>query len=205
MSENRIRLPLDCDAWYQPGFLAPSAAQSLYDEIFDHYPITDKRIPMADGSEHIAETGSYIFTDAELTSHDALPPVWGGRAPWFDALARIRERIADATGVRFRVARCIYYRDGSEGVDFHRDLPAYGDTRRIASLSLGAEREFVLRRVDDEAQRHALRLAPGSLLYMGEGSQQRYEHALPHDPECAAPRINITFRCYGWEASADGG
>ena len=28
-------------------------------------------------------------------------------------------------GIRFQVARCVYYQDGSEGMGFHTDLPAY--------------------------------------------------------------------------------
>ena len=104
-----------------------------------------------------------------------------------------------ATGVKFQVARCIYYQDGSEGVDFHQDLPAYGDTDEIVSLSRGAERDSVLRDVADSDDRFSIRLASGSLLFMGEGTQENYEHALPHDENCHQPRLNLTLSKYGWE------
>lgn len=193
------QLPLNCRAFYHAGFLSEHEASVLFDEITTGFDVTNRIVKMQDGSENIAETGSFIFTDPELTPFEALPEVWGGRAAWTDSLADIRERIAVATGVKFQVARCIYYQDGSEGMDFHRDLPAYGNTDEIASLSLGAERDFVLRDVADSENRLSIRLASGSLLFMGEGTQENYEHALPHDENCHHPRLNLTFRKYGWE------
>jgi alkylated DNA repair dioxygenase AlkB len=190
-------LPLKCQATYFANFLSEAAAVELFDEIVCGFDVTNKIMKMYDGSEHTAETGSYIFADAELTSYSALPEVWGGRSEWTDSLATIRDNITRQTGVRFQVVRCIYYRDGSEGVDFHQDFPAYGNTNEIASLSLGAEREFLLRNVSDHEDRYSIRLASGSLLFMGEGTQQRYEHALPHDKSCHSPRLNLTFRKFG--------
>ena len=55
---------------------------------------------------------------------------------------------------------------------FHRDLPAYGDTSAIASLSLGAEREFIFRKTTNPDERFAIPLISGSLLFMGKGCQE---------------------------------
>lgn len=192
-------LPIQCKAFYRADFLTSPDADALFSEILAGFDVTNRRVRMPDGTEHIAETGSYIFADENLTSFDALPQVWGGRSPWTGSLRRVRDRIEEETGVRFQVARCVYYKDGSEGVDFHRDLPAYGSTGAIASLSLGAEREFVFRSTADPAERYSMRLLPGSLLFMGEGCQERYEHALPRDERCTKPRLNLTFRKYGWD------
>ena len=192
-------LPLKTHATYDAEFLGKDEAAALFDEIVNGFDVTDKRVRMVDGNEFIAETASYIFTDAELTSFDKLPEVWGGRSPWTESLAAIRARILEATGVDFQVARCVYYRDGSEGVDFHQDLPAYGDTSEIASLSLGAPRVFVMREQDNTDEQFSIELAPGSLLFMGQGCQDVYEHGLPHDPDCHEPRLNLTFRRFGWD------
>jgi len=100
--------------------------------------------------------------------------------------------------VNFQVARCAYYANGSEGMDFHSDQPAYGDTSAIASLSLGVEREFVFRDIRS-GELYCLRLQPGSLLFMGQGCQEKYEHALAKDETCATPRLNLTFRKFGWD------
>lgn len=191
-------LPLNCTAFYRANFLDPTEALALFHEIITEFDVTNKVVKMADGGEHRAETGSYIFADPELTSFDALSEVWGGRSPWTTSLAHVRDRIEAEVGIRFPVARCIYYQDGSEGVDFHRDLPAYGSTATIASLSLGAERDFVFRSVADPNERFTIRLSSGSLLLMGEGCQELYEHSLPRDASCREARLNLTFRLYGF-------
>jgi hypothetical protein len=192
-------LPLRCEAYYLADFLSGVEAEALFSEILFGFDVTDGRIRMSDGTEHDGEIGGYIFADPELTSFKALPEVWGQRSPWTDSLALVRDRINEQTGVRFRVARCAYYKDGSAGTDFHSDLPAYGSTSAIASLSLGAEREFVFRSTSDAAERFSIRLSPGSLLFIGEGCQELYEHALLRDERCGKPRLNLTFRRYGWE------
>lgn len=192
-------LPIDCEAYYLPDFLKPEESEALYAEIVDGYDVTNKRIKMVDGSDYVAETGTYFFVDADLTSYEALPEAWGGRSPWPDSLASVRDRIEQKTGVRFQVARSVYYRNGSEGMAFHSDPPAYGSTASIASLSLGAEREFVFRSIVDQEDTWRIILRSGSLLFMGEHCQERYEHSLPRDESCSEPRINLTFRKYGWK------
>jgi hypothetical protein len=194
-----IPLPINCEASYRPNFLNPGEAAALFSELVGGYEVTNKVIRMVDGSNHLAETGIYMFADAELVSFDALPEVWGGRAPWPESLAEVRDRIKDETGIRFQVARCVYYCNGSEGMGFHIDEPAYGPTRSIASVSLGAEREFVFRSLSDRDDELSITLGDGSLLYMGKNCQNRYQHGLPRRDDCTAPRINLTFRMYGWE------
>lgn len=192
-------LPIDCEASYCHNFLSPIEASALFKEIVGGYDVTNKVTKMADGSEHVAETGVYIFADTELTSFDTLHEVWGGRSVWPGTLEDVRDRIEDVTGVRFPVTRCVYYRDGSEGMGFHTDLPAYGSTDSIASLSLGAEREFVFRSLANSNETFTIALASGSLHFMGDHCQQRYQHGLPRSNDCVEPRLNVTFRKYGWE------
>ena len=192
-------LPIQCEAYYLADFLSGAEAEALFSGIVSGFDVTDKRVRMFDGTEYLNEIGGYIFADPELTSFEALPEVWGQRSPWTDSLALVRDRITEQTGVRFQVARCAYYKDGSAGSDFHSDLPAYGATSGIASLSLGAKREFVFRSTSDAAERFSMHLSPGSLLYIGEGCQELYEHALLRDERCGKPRLNLTFRRYGWE------
>lgn len=192
-------LPLNCEAYYWDDFLSSKSAIKLFNEIRASYPVCNKRIMMSDGSEHISETGSYLFTDTNLTSFDSIPEVWGGRSSWTNSLSMIRDKINVMTGVHFHVARCVFYQDGNDGMGFHRDLPAYGSTSHIASLSLGAEREFVFRRIADPKEHYSIILSSGSLLFMGKGCQDLYEHALPKNQICNSARLNLTFRKYGWD------
>lgn len=192
-------LPLQCEAYYLDNFLSKGDAAALYLDILNVFDITNKNVTMADGSVYIAETATYIFSDEECTSFDKIPEVWGGRSAWTPLLARVREQVREQTGVNFQVARCVYYKDGNEGVSFHRDLPAYGSTSQIASLSLGAERNFAIRSVGGDMEPLIISLDSGSLLFMGDGFQDLYEHGLPLDTGCCLPRLNLTFRRYGWD------
>lgn len=189
-----IKIPVNCEAMYDEVFLPEEEADSLFKEILENYDVTNDVIRMADGSEFVGEVGSYLFADEELTGFDQLPEVWGARSAWPASLKRIRDRIETVTGTRFHVARAIYYRDGGKGMDFHRDYPAYGPTDKIASISLGAEREFVLRPLDSKDPAHHQILKHGSLFLMGEHCQDRYEHGIPRGDVKIGPRINLTFR-----------
>lgn len=191
-------LPLDCEAKYWKRFLDPVEAEKLFEQLSSQFEVKNRIIKMEDGSEHEGETGMFLFTDANLTSFEAFPSVWGGRSEWPASLAVVRDRIESEIGIRFPVARCVYYRDGNDGMEFHSDPPAYGSTDSIASLSLGSEREFVFRSLVDTEDIYTLTLATGSLLYMGDHCQDRYEHGVPRC-ESKEPRINLTFRKYGWE------
>ena len=91
------------------------------------------------------------------------------------------------------------YRDGNDSMGWHSDdEPELGPNPCIASLSLGAERAFLLRprKPDAAGKRPSARLvlAHGSLLVMRGASQARYQHCLPKTRRPVGPRINLTFR-----------
>ena len=75
--------------------------------------------------------------------------------------------------------------------DDEREL---GPQPTIASLSLGAERRFVLRDRRDTARTERIALPHGSLLLMAGDTQARYRHSLPATARPIGPRINLTFR-----------
>jgi len=106
-------LPIQCEAYYLADFLHGVEAEALFSEILSGFDVTDRRVRMFDGTEHINEIGGYIFADPELTSFAALPEVWRQRLPWTDSLARVRDRITEQIGIRFQIARCAYYKDGT--------------------------------------------------------------------------------------------
>jgi hypothetical protein len=193
-------LPLDCDSRFDPDFLGEDEARNLFVELVSNYDVTNRFLPMADGTQWETETGVYLFADTELITGEVFPDVWGGRSAWPVTLAKVKERIESKLGASFQVARCVYYRDGSDRMAFHTDPPAYGPTDSIASLSLGAERDFVFRSLGDATDTYKLRLTSGSLLYMGENCQERYEHGVPPCMDCTLPRLNLTFRKHGWAA-----
>jgi alkylated DNA repair dioxygenase AlkB len=63
----------------------------------------------------------------------------------------------------------------------------------IASVSLGAERTFVLEHKRTK-ERHRIELTSGSLLLMAGETQRHWRHGVPKQSRPAGERINLTFR-----------
>jgi alkylated DNA repair dioxygenase AlkB len=99
-------------------------------------------------------------------------------------------------GQDFNCVLCNLYRDGRDSMGWHADNEReLGPAPVIASISLGAERQFQLKSRTDSTQRHALLLEHGSLLVMAGDLQQHWLHQLPKTARVDRPRINLTFRC----------
>lgn len=115
-------------------------------------------------------------------------------------LVTIKKRIEAFYFARTRVSLdfsvCVanLYRDGHDSISWHSDFEEYGKKTPIASVSLGAERQFLLRSVQDREDRVWKTLRHGSLLIMENLCQHRYVHCVPRDPNVPSPRLNLTFR-----------
>ena len=99
---------------------------------------------------------------------------------------------------KYDVCRAYYYRDGTAGFDYHWDVPYVDDISTLACVSLGQERVFSFRRVDDHDDKYDLRVHDGSLLVMGKHCRERYEHSLVVDADAKNPRLVFVFQYYGW-------
>lgn len=112
----------------------------------------------------------------------------------------LRQALISKVGIEFNTALANLYRDGNDSVSWHADdEKELGPAPVIASVSLGATRRFVVRKKDktqrsEPGGRRAFELGHGSLLLMGAGVQQTWEHALPKTKRVHSPRINLTFR-----------
>jgi alkylated DNA repair dioxygenase AlkB len=197
--KRKMKLPLNCTVKYIPNFLSKSESNALYNELLENYKIDQLRteILSADGIR-FTDYGKLMFIDEDILEADKLPEAqWGKSVVWSDRVKSIKARIEEIVKKEFNVCVCIYYPDGHSGIGFHSDYTAFGDTNLIPSLSIGEEREFLLRE-KETSNIHTIKLMEGSLLIMGENCQQRYEHSLPVDPKYKKGRINLTFRPYGF-------
>ncbi len=116
--------------------------------------------------------------------------------PWTPLLADLRQRIEALTGLEFNSVLLNYYRNQADSMGMHSDDEReLGPEPAIASLSLGAERRFVLRhrrRRDLETLR--LPLPSGSLLLMQGSTQQNWRHGIAKQTRSCGARVNLTFR-----------
>jgi alkylated DNA repair dioxygenase AlkB len=116
--------------------------------------------------------------------------------PLTPAVAALRARLARELGLPFNGVLCNLYRDGSDAMGLHSDSePELGPDPVVASVSLGAERRFVLRHKRGSARgKLDLLLPSGSLLVMRGTTQRTYRHGIPRVRTPIGPRVNLTFR-----------
>ena len=116
--------------------------------------------------------------------------------PWPQVLHVLRARLTRETGVAFNTVLANLYRNGADSVGWHADDEAeLGDAPSIASVSLGAERDFQLRhRRRKDLALHTVALPHGSLLLMRGDTQKMWKHQLPRRKRVSSARINLTFR-----------
>jgi alkylated DNA repair dioxygenase AlkB len=116
--------------------------------------------------------------------------------PWPSVLLDTKRKVEAIAGVEFNTVLLNLYRSGQDTVSWHsddeRDL---GPAPIIASMSLGVEREFVLRHNDRaDIDQVVIPLPNGSLLLMAGSTQSKWKHALPRRKGITGERINLTFR-----------
>jgi len=123
--------------------------------------------------------------------------------PWMPELLSLKARVEGATPAAaytnlswprtgYNAVLCNLYRDGNGSVGLHADdEPEMGPV--IASVSLGTDRLFRLRRKDGSVA-FSERLPHGSLLIMAGDTQKNFKHEVAKEPRVTQPRINLTFR-----------
>ena len=114
--------------------------------------------------------------------------------PWTATLAILKKRISDYCQHDFNAVLANLYRDQRDSVSWHSDDEAeLGNMPIIASLSLGAARDFQLKHIDYK-EKLTLSLSTGSLLIMRGDTQRYWQHCVPKRAKEIEARINLTFR-----------
>jgi alkylated DNA repair dioxygenase AlkB len=118
------------------------------------------------------------------------------RLPWSTTILRIKAKIEAQTSASFNSVLLNYYRDGNDSVAWHSDdEKELGADPIIASLSLGTTRLFEFKhRYLKPTLKYDCALTHGSLLLMGAGLQQNWQHQVPKQKEIIDGRVNLTFR-----------
>jgi alkylated DNA repair dioxygenase AlkB len=127
----------------------------------------------------------YLYTYSNATKQ-ALP--------WTEELSKLRQIVEVLVGIKFNSCLLNLYHNGYEGMGWHSDdEKSLGKYNTIASLSLGAERKFLIKHKLTK-QIVSLVLEHGSLLVMKEATQRNWLHSLPKSKNIIQSRINLTFR-----------
>lgn len=183
----------DAEVCLLPGFLTDQEADALLFTLRDSVAWRQDKIRVY-GKEHPLPRLQQWFGDFGCTY------TWSGiemrPEPWTPALQRVKTRVEEVTGDVFNTVLLNRYRNGQDTVSWHADNErALGPNPVIASVSLGAERDFALRHKSRKDMAPVVvRLPHGSLLVMKGITQTYWDHALPRRKGLWVERINLTFR-----------
>jgi alkylated DNA repair dioxygenase AlkB len=172
---------------YDPAFYTKEEADNLFERLRADTPWQQEKGRFGPFPRLTA-----WYADAGLTY--SYSGVTHHATAWTPALAEVRRRVEEAAQTPFNSLLLNYYRDAHDSMGFHTDAePELGVNPAIASISLGAVRQFVLRH-PKSGEKLKFDLAHGSLLLMGGTSQHHWVHGLPKVKSAVGPRINLTFR-----------
>lgn len=135
---------------------------------------------------------TYTYSRREYKPVDWIPELLSLKARVEEATPAVAYANLNLPKLGYNAVLCNLYRSGNDSVGLHADAePEMGPV--IASISLGAERLFRLKRQDGTVV-FAERLPHGSLFIMAGSTQKSFRHEVPKEPDVAQPRINLTFR-----------
>ncbi len=185
-------LPFDGEALLYSGFLNDAESRYYFERLLLEYEY--KQIPIRILDKEVMQPKlTALSGDAgeELEYSSDIIPV----QPWSESLIALKKRVEEVAGIEFTHALLNLYRDGKDGVGWHRDKEKpWGIDPVIASVSLGAARIFQMRNTENKQIIRSIELNPGSLLIMKGLSQRNWEHRVPKTNKRIGPRLNITFR-----------
>ena len=185
-----IKMRDDSKITYIKNFIDQKTSQKLFKELKSKVPWTHGVYNMF-GRDVKTQRLLYAMKnkDADISESYSVTE----SMTWTRSIKKIKTEVEKQTGKSISYAQLNYYRDGNDYIGFHTDSEVQtGDI--VASISLGAHRNFVFRNIKDMDKRHKMVLENSSLLIMDENSAKNcWKHSLPKMKN-AKERINITFR-----------
>ena len=177
---------------YFPQWLDDGRAEHLMRTGWEDWPWEQGTVSLF-GRLHLEPRRSFFQADEGCDYRYAGRTLRG--QGWHPDLAQLRSEIETELGTPFNSVLVNAYRNGRDYMGYHQDNePELGPHPHVASLSLGASRDFILRSKDASKKRFTLALNSGDLLWMQPPCQHLFEHALPKRLRVDSPRINLTFR-----------
>jgi len=114
--------------------------------------------------------------------------------PWPKYAHKLREKLARDYGLASNGVLVNRYADGKDCMGAHSDdEPEIAHGSHIASITLGATRDFVLKHKHSQTK-YNISLHSGDLLIMHWPMQNDWLHSLPKRLKIKEPRWNYTFR-----------
>lgn len=195
-------------------WLAPAAAAALQARLQAEVPWKQEAITLYGRRHPLPRLTCWMGNSGCGYSYSGLA---NAIEPWSPCAAALRDTLQELTGWRFNSLLLNRYRDGRDAMGWHADdEPELDPAAPIASLSLGAPRDFRLRPrpsprrppglpipagygeetnpADSFCAPFNIPLHNGDLLLMDPPTQLWWQHALPRRLRIQEERLNLTFR-----------
>lgn len=214
---------LDLDLVYYQPYIPSSIAKGVFDFLRQELPFyrvqynikrggiqTQINTPRFTTVFGVDETSRFA-TDGDIidakTGKKIEPSRYKSKPrPIPQCLDQLRKITEGTTGETFNFCLVNYYADGKDSISYHSDDERFlGELPAIASFSLGAKRDFLMKHkpippqagaVVEEPKPIKLPLGSGDMVLMRGKTQANWLHSIPKraGPEAGKGRINITFR-----------
>jgi alkylated DNA repair dioxygenase AlkB len=183
------RIELRDDGWllHEPELFPGEEAERLFARLRTEIPWKQE---VAHGHP-VPRLNAWYADEGLRYAYSGLTHLGEGWPEWLEA---VKQRTEEVAGARFNSLLLNLYRDGQDSIGFHTDAePELGVNPVVATVSLGSERDFVLRHRKSK-EKLIYRLTHGSMLVMGGASQHHWLHGVPKTEEPVGERISLTFR-----------
>lgn len=167
----------------------------------------------ATGSSAAGDLSNYIIVDSSTKKPVSRDKYKCTPRPMPHCLDTLRQLTEATTGETYNFCLVNYYASGSDSISYHSDDERFlGTNPAIASFSLGAKRDFLMKHKPvapstdptgavlaasvTEAKPLKLALASGDMILMRGRTQSNWLHSIPKRKggESDLGRVNITFR-----------
>lgn len=186
------------------------------DTYFNIFNTFDFKYDTYNSTKLMRQTCAFV-DKSTIDKTDKIPKIWGDKIvikeftpELLQIKTLIEKKIKELTGKdwNYNIILCNRYLSGKDVINFHSDKEEYGDTKSIASISLGVKRTFTYRnKTIDELV--PVVLNHGSLIFMGDNCQERYIHGMKKEDlnlinsdndvnKYNGTRINLTFRIFDY-------
>ena len=190
----------NADVCYYKDFLSTETSEHIFltiSNMFDHEePRTILNVNFE--PKYKLNRKTMVFIDSDIDTA-IIPKIWGHNVSVMnfpEDLFEVKNKLEQQLNKRFNICLANYYTSKKKSIGWHSDNEEKGDTNCIASLSFGAEREFCFRKIGSNDIYKSIMLHDNSLLVMGQGCQENYQHCLIPAKESKGPRLNLTFRFF---------
>ena len=184
-------LPYDGEVFYYGAVLRPPEGALYFDQLIKNIEWENEKAMIF---------GKLIVTKRKVAWYgdEPFPYTYSKRTKlaqaWTKELKALKRIIEDQTGATYNSCLLNLYHNGTEGMGWHSDdEKELLDNAPIASLSLGASRNFIFKHKTSK-KTIPIFLDSDSLLLMKGITQKYWQHRLPTTKKVTTPRINLTFR-----------